>query len=159
MTDRAQIIDPPGRWIRAARIRIDAPAARIFDLIADPAMHARFDGSGTVQGVAEGPSRLQLGSRFGMSMRIGVAYRMGNEVVEFEPDRRIAWHHLGRHRWRYELEPIDDAATLVTETFDGSTARLPAALALIGAYDRNQAAIEATLERLKQLAEAPSGVG
>ena len=32
-----------------------------------------------------------LGSTFGMSMKLGVPYSMTNTVIEFEPDRRIAW--------------------------------------------------------------------
>ena len=108
---RAEILDTGQRWVRSARIHIDAPASEIFDVIRRPSMHSRFDGSGTVQGSVRGPERLELGSRFGMAMRIKVPYTMTNEVVEFEPDRLIAWRHIGRHRWRYELEPISDTET------------------------------------------------
>jgi hypothetical protein len=151
---RAVIIDTGSRWKRAARITIDAPAAVIFDLLADPSAHSRFDGSGTVEGRATGPSRLELGSRFGMRMRIKVPYRTLNEVVEFEQDRRIAWCHFNHHRWRYELEPLDGGGTVVTETFDGSTARLPASLLLMDAYRHNQMAVAKTLVRLKALVES-----
>lgn len=154
METRAAIIDTGSRWVRAARITIDAPASRIFDLLADPSAHSRFDGSGTVQGFVTGPTRLELGSRFGMQMRIKVAYRTLNEVVEFEPDRRIAWCHFNRHRWRYELEPIDEGRTVVTETFDGSTARFPPSLLIIDAYRHNQTAVAKTLVRLKTLVES-----
>ena len=136
--------------MKSARITIDAPAAAIFDLLADPRMHARFDGSGTVQSMVSGPERLELGSQFGMSMRIKVPYRIANEVVEFDEDRRIAWCH----RWRYELEPVDDSTTVVTETFDGSTALFPPALLLMNAYKNNQVAVARTLVRLKELAES-----
>ena len=91
-----------------------------------------------------------------MAKRIKVPYTMTNEVVEFEPDRLIAWRHIGRHRWRYELEPISDTETLVTETFDGSTAVYPPALKLINAYDNNEKAAAATLVRLKELVESGS---
>ena len=42
----------------------------------------------------------------------------------------------------------------MTETFDGSTARFPPALALMNAYDNNQKAIVKTLVRLKEIAES-----
>src|SRR5436309_2280111 len=102
---------------------VHAPAERIFALLVDPAKHPLIDGSGTVTAVREGsaPERLELGSRFGMEMRLGLPYRVTNRVVEFEQDRLIAWRHLGGHRWRWELRPIDERTTEVTETFDYST--------------------------------------
>jgi Polyketide cyclase / dehydrase and lipid transport len=141
MTPRAEIVDTGSRWARAARIQIDAPAQAVFDALADPAQHAAFDGSGT--------DRLALGSHFGMSMRIKVPYRTDNTVVEFDEGRRIAWCHVNRHRWRYELEPVDEGSTLVTETFDGRTAIFPPALLLINAMKNNQVAVAKTLVRLK----------
>lgn len=157
MAPRAEIIDTGERWIRSARIEIDAPASEIFNLLADPRQHARIDGSGTVQGAVAGPERLSLGAKFGMQMRIVLPYRMDNVVVEFEEDRRIAWRHIGRHRWRYELEAISPTRTLVTETFDGSTALFPPALLLIRAYDNNEIAAAKSLVRLKALVEQGAG--
>jgi hypothetical protein len=122
-------------------------------MIADPQMHAQFDGSGTVQRQIKGPQRLSMGATFGMAMRIGFPYTITNTVEEFEEPRRIAWRHLGRHRWRYELEARDESTTVVTETFDGSTAIFPPALKLINAYENNQKAILKSLVRLKVLAE------
>jgi hypothetical protein len=84
-----------------------------------------------------------------MKMRMGLPYRTGNEVVEYEPDRLIAWRHVGRHRWRYELEPVD-GGTRVTETFDWSTAISPKAIELMGYPDKHPASMERTLERLDQ---------
>jgi uncharacterized protein YndB with AHSA1/START domain len=153
MTPRAEIVDTGSRWARAARIQVDVPAQAVFDVLADPAQHAAFDGSGTVQGLVSGPERLALGSRFGMSMRIKVPYRVDNTVVEFEEGRLIAWSHINRHRWRYELEPVGEGATLVTETFDGRTARFPPALLLINAVANNQVAVAKTLVRLKAYVE------
>ncbi len=158
MTPRAEIIDSGSRWAKAARIQVDAPAQAVFDVLADPAQHAAFDGSGTVQALASGPDRLVLGSRFGMSMRIKVPYRTDNTVVEFEEGRRIAWCHVNRHRWRYELEPVGEDSTLVTETFDGRTALFPPSLLLINALKNNQIAVAKTLVRLKAyVEEAASG--
>jgi uncharacterized protein YndB with AHSA1/START domain len=130
---------------------IPAPPEQVFDLLADPSKHALFDGSGTVRSTKE-PSgtRLSLGSRFGMAMKLGVPYAITNEVVEFEEGRCIAWRHFGGHRWRWELAPVD-GGTEVTETFDWSTAKSPVALEVMRAPARNARSIEATLERLERL--------
>lgn len=134
---------------------IAASADAIFDLLADPAQHRLFDGSGTVQAVMPGaPERLSLGARFGMKMRVGVPYRITNEVVEFEDNRLIAWRHLGHHIWRYELEPQGEGTTLVTETFEWGTARFPPLYEWVGYPARHEANMTATLERLAAAVEA-----
>lgn len=153
---RAEIVETGDARIKAGRITIAAPAQQIFDLLADPSRHADIDGSGTVERSVSGPARLSQGANFGMAMRIKLPYRIKNTVVEFEESRRIAWRHTGRHRWRYELEPIDDATTVVTETFDGSTAIFPPALTLMNAAENNQKAILKTLVRLKEIMESGS---
>jgi len=93
-------------------------------------------------------------AKFGMDMRLGVPYRVSSQVKEFEEGRQIAWAHIGGHRWRYELEPLADGSTRVTETFDATTARSARALKLMDAYNRNTRAIEETLPRLATLAES-----
>lgn len=133
-------------------IVIDAPAARIFDLLADPRMHPRIDGSGSVRAMVAGPRRLRLGARFGMRMRIGLPYAIGNRVVEFAEGRRIAWRHFARHVWRYELADEPGGGTRVTETFDYSRAGRRV-YEWMGWPRRNAPGIEATLRRLKELAE------
>lgn len=153
MPARAEIVPTGSRWARAGRITIHAPAGAIFEILADPRQHASFDGSGHVQGNVSGAQRLSLGARFGMSMRIVVPYRTDNLVVEFEEGRRIAWQHFNRHRWRYQLTPVDQGTTVVTETFDGRTALFPPALLLINAYSDNQVGILKSLVRLKEAAE------
>jgi hypothetical protein len=60
--------------------------------------------------------------------RLGGDYQMANEVVEYQPNRRIIWeprrHDLdqpaGGHRWGFELTPDGPGATMVTEIFDCS---------------------------------------
>lgn len=134
-------------------IVVDAPPSAVFAVLADPREHGRFDGSGTVRDAVTGPDRLALGEKFGMSMRLGVPYTISNEVVEFEEDRRIAWRHFGHHRWRYELEPVGEGSTRVTETFDWSTSRAPKVIELLGFPASNARGIEATLPRLKAYLE------
>jgi hypothetical protein len=84
-----------------------------------------------------------------MRMRLGLPYLISNKVVEFEPDRRIAWRHWGHHVWRWTLEPLADG-TRVTEEFEWGTARTPWVLELANVPERNDAAIERTLARLAE---------
>ena len=116
-----EIVDTGSPWIVSRSIVVDASAERVFDLLADPRRHAEFDGSGSVKGSVSGPERLSLGAKFGMDMRLVVPYRIGNQVKEFDEGRRIAWAHFGGHRWRYELQPLPDGGTRITETFDATT--------------------------------------
>ena len=131
---------------------MSAPASVIFDVLADPAQHAAIDGSGTVQGHVGKQSRLSLGSTFAMKMRFGIPYRIKSRVLEFEESRLIAWGHLGGHIWRYELEEVSDQ-TLVTETFDWSTSRLPLVIEILGYPRRHNKNMERTLLRLAGLVE------
>jgi hypothetical protein len=105
---------------------IGASASAIFALLCDPSTHSRFDGSGTVN-AALAAHQLSLGSTFVMAMRgrretLFFPYRTTNTVIEFEPDRRIAWKTtaigglVGGRIWRYELDPADSDSTLVRET-------------------------------------------
>lgn len=131
---------------------VPAPAERIFDLLADPAKHPLIDGSGSVLAPRPGaPDRLALGTTFGMDMKIGLAYRIENTVVEFEENRLIAWRHFNGHRWRWQLTPLGDGTTEVTETFDWSTARVPLLLDLSPVPRRNKASMRRSLERLTAL--------
>lgn len=139
---------PPVQIVSATRT-IAAPAHVIFELLAHPAQHHVIDGSGTVRGAQERtPERLSLGAKFGMEMRWGAPYKILNEVVEFEQDRRIAWKHFGGHVWRYVLTPVDDEHTDVTEQFDPTTSKAPLLLKIIGSAKRSQGWIDETLVRL-----------
>ena len=127
---------------------VGAPPARVFAILSDPRQHPEFDGSGTVKAALKAPERLELGSTFGMRMHFLAPYVIKNTVVEYEPDRLIAWRHFGGHRWRYELEPAGEGRTKVTETFDWSTSRSPRVIELMGFHTRNSKSIEATLKQL-----------
>ena len=141
---------------------IAAPAERIFALLTDPAQHPLIDGTGSVLAVqGGGPERLTLGSTFGMDMKIGAPYKILNTVVEYDQDRLIAWRHFYGHRWRWQLQPLDDGAggadgarTEVTETFDWSTARWPLLLTLSPFPRRNRLGIAKSLDRLAHIATA-----
>ncbi|MEZ5093419.1 SRPBCC family protein [Nocardioides sp.] len=154
-------------WQRISVERvIPAPPESIFALLADPAGHLRIDGSGSVQAARSGARRLQLGDRFGMDMRLGVAYSTRNVVTEFEENRLIAWRtlaagplsHLFTGRtWRYELEPVD-GGTRVRETWDLSTEKLPSRLPVrlaMGSMTRDN--MTRTLERIAEVVAEPAG--
>lgn len=142
------------RVVAAERV-VPARPQRVFDLLADPAQHPRLDGSGSVRTADDGnPVRLSKGARFGMGMRMGLAYRITNVVVEFDEPRRIAWRHFAGHRWRYLLTPVD-GGTLVREEWDPT--RVPHLWPWYVASrfpSRNRDSIEASLERLEELVGA-----
>ncbi|MGH1489688.1 MAG: SRPBCC family protein [Acidimicrobiales bacterium] len=140
--------------IVSAEREIAGDAGTIFDLLADPANHQLFDGSDTVvAGHPSNPDRLSLGAKFGMSMRMGVPYRMTSEVVEFEEDRVIAWRHFGHHVWRYQLEPTADGKTLVTESFNWGVARFPPFYEWVKYPEKHVVNMTKTLERLAAVVE------
>jgi hypothetical protein len=117
--------------------RIDAPAALIFKILANPQRHMDFDGSEMLRGAVLDRPITDVGDTFTMKMhRLGDDYLMLNYVVEFEPDRRIFWEPApgdpsrtedndpskvgipAGYRWGYILAPDGDNATVVTEVFD-----------------------------------------
>ncbi len=129
---------------------IAVPRKVLFDLVADPAMHPRIDGSGTVRAqAAGGPTRLGAGVRFGMSMRMGLPYRISNRVVEFEEGSRIAWMHLSRAVWRWEFRDVE-GGTEVRESFDWSSARSRTMMRRFA--PGNIVSMRRSLERLEALA-------
>ena len=151
--------------------RIEAPAESIFRILADPSRHPDLDGSGMLRSVVTNRVISAVGDVFVMKMyfeRLG-DYEMNNRVVEFEPNRRIAWEPepgqghpdaapgadaaKWRHRWAFDLEPDGEGSTVVTEIYDCS---------LVPVVERQQmdngrmwiGSMTATLEHLEQLCAA-----
>ena len=137
---------------------IPASAERIFAILADPARHPEIDGSGTVKGVKTPSQTLALGSKFGMSMKLGVPYSMESTIIEFEPNRRIAWQTrppgripgklAGGRIWRYELEPVE-GGTRVRESWDISQEVVK--IIVKPARGKTIKAMADTLERIEKL--------
>ena len=152
---RAEILDVDSPNSAAARIVINAPAAKIFEVLADPRAHVLFDGSATIKESITGPSRLHLGAKFSMAMKIKVPYRITNTVVAFEENKKITWCHLMKWTWSYELKDLGNSTTQVTEIFDGYT--IPAFsrwwLKKTGAVARNPKFMAKSLVQLKALCE------
>ena len=88
-------------------------------------------------------------------MHLGVDYRIGNTVVEYQENSLIAWRHVGRWIWRYELMNIGPQRTQVTESFDASRAPFIAKawLSFRKAYPFTQRAVAKTLVQLKSASE------
>lgn len=151
----------PTRDVATVERLIHAPAEKIFDLLADPARHAEIDGSGTVRTPVDGSRRLKKGDKFGMSMHMGIGYKMVNEVVEFEENRRIAWQPrptigllrtvIGGRIWRYELTP-QDGGTLVRESWDIRQEKVPMMVRPLRSATVDS--MTKTLERLAQVVES-----
>lgn len=133
-------------------VEVAAPAAEIFDLVADPRRHGELDGSGTVQDTVDGPPRLAKDAKFSVKMKqYGVTYRITSRVTEFADGRVLEWRHPLGHRWRWELAPLSETSTRVTETFDYSTVLSvqAKALELFRFPTQNASGIEATLRQLQ----------
>lgn len=142
-----------GLLIAGERLIVASPET-LFEFVADPNKHQLIDGSGTVRDpVASAPARLSLGSKFGMSMKLGVPYRITNTVVEFEEGKRIAWKHVGGHVWGYEFTP-SDGGTLVREWVDYNSARSKFFIKAMGSVARARRSIDETLRRLEVAATA-----
>jgi hypothetical protein len=135
-----------GKPVEVSR-RIQAPAALIFEILANPQRHTDFDGSDMLRRALFIRPISDVGDTFTMKMhRLGRDYLMVNHVVEFELDRRIVWEPApgdvptaggdpakvgipAGYRWGYSLTPDGDDATVVTEVFDfGSSADMRRAL-------------------------------
>ena len=156
MALRAEIIETGIPELKSASIVINAPAKKIFGIISQPRLHPLIDGTHSVKSVISGPEHLYLGAKFGMNMKIGIRYRITNTVVEYKENELIAWRHLGRWVWRYELKEISPSQTQVTESFDGRPSPLQWWLKLRKAYPYCQIAVAKTLVRLKEQAESIS---
>lgn len=150
--------------------RINAPVPAVFGVLADPARHVELDGSRMLRSAVTSSPITRVGDVFVMKMhnsRLG-DYEMNNHVVEFDPDRRIAWEpEPGRghpragggrwgHWWRFELASDGPGATMVTESYDCSRAPEPEREGM----DNGRVwldAMTATLERLDRLCTGQIG--
>lgn len=152
-----------GNTVSVERV-INAPADKIFGLLADAGKHASFDGSESVNHASQKSVPLSMGAKFGMAMRgrketLFLPYRTTNTVIEYEPDRRIAWKTtalgglIGGRIWRYELSPADDG-TLVRETWDVSEDKQKPMITRGSIPQQTADGMRATLERIAKLLES-----
>ena len=80
--DSLRVVDPSRE--------IAASAARVFELIADPALQPGWDGNANLAEAASGQRVRNVGDVFTMTLTGDGAVRE-NHVVEFDEGRRIAW--------------------------------------------------------------------
>jgi uncharacterized protein YndB with AHSA1/START domain len=113
---------------------VNAPAEKVFSVLADPATHEAIDGTGWVREPLDGDRLTQTGQIFRMRMyhdnHPDKFYEMANKVIAFEPDRAIGWKpgqegedgalEFGGWTWGYGLEPVGAQQTQVTLTYDWS---------------------------------------
>ncbi|WP_280445745.1 SRPBCC family protein [Nocardia brasiliensis] len=146
--------DEVAQVVQASR-EVAAGAAAIFELIADPAQQPRWDGNENLAEAPAGQRVRAVGDVFTMTLTIGAVRE--NHVVEFEEGRRIAWRpsEVGQqppgHLWRWEIEPLDDARTRVTHTYDWS--QLTDEKRLVRARATTSDKLLASVDRLAELAE------
>lgn len=146
---------------------IAAQAEPIFSLLAHPAAHVAVDGSGMVRTAVSNDAISKVGDVFEMHMfndEMG-DYVTENRVVEFEPERRIVWEPVllsidkpefqsdvgvpAFHQWGWQLEPLENSCTRVTEFFDCSHSPDWLQRATKGG-ERWRTAMEASLENLEK---------
>ena len=109
---------------------------------------------------------MSLGSKFGMSMRgrpetLFLPYRTTNTVIEFEPDRRIAWKTtigplglFGGRIWRYELSPAEGQGRHAGARDVGRLQDRQRPMLKMGAMPKQaEDGMRATLERIAALLE------
>jgi uncharacterized protein YndB with AHSA1/START domain len=144
------------------RIRIEAPPERVWSVLAD--LDRMGDWSPEcyrVDWLDGASSPPKVGARFKGRNRYGMMrWSMTCEVREVEPGKRLAWSTMAGDRelvrWTYRIDPGADGIELI-ESFDVYSLPLYARIAedyLMRDRDRRrQAAMEATLERIKTVAE------
>ena len=143
------------RVVRAER-DIAAPAARLFELIADPAQQPRWDGNENLHEAAGGQRVRAAGDVFVMRLTSGADRE--NHVVEFDEPRLVAWRpsepgaEPPGHLWRWELTALDDNTTHVVHTYDWSQLTDPDRLVRARATTPDK--LRASLDRLALLAES-----
>ena len=143
-------------------LRIAAPADRLYDIITDIAQMGRLSPEctgGKWVGDATGPA---VGASFKGSNKRGMArWSTTNKVVAATPGEEFAFETIqSGTRWTYRLQ-ADGDSTIVTESRAAFKKRPLLARAfskvLLGGVDEHddemRAGMQATLERLKAVAE------
>jgi hypothetical protein len=159
-----------------ATLTVNAPAQTVFDVLADPTMHAAIDGTGWVRDAVDAKHLTETGQIFRVGMyhdnHPNKHYEMANRVEVFDRPRAIAWlpgaqprHIPGRQGsaddplefggwlWRYDLEPVGDDRTEVTLTYDWSAVS-PQHRDAIGFPPFDPKHLDNSLQHLAELASA-----
>lgn len=144
-----------GETVVTAERVVHAPAAAIFELIADPARQPEWDGNDNLAEAAPGQRVHAVGEVFTVTLTKGTP--RPNRVVAFEEGRLIAWRPAPPgepepgHEWRWELEPVE-GGTLVRHVYDWTD--LTDAKRFDKARSTTSANLKASIDRLAALAES-----
>ncbi|MGW6027475.1 polyketide cyclase [Streptomyces sp. NPDC055099] len=129
MTRSVHIVD---QEYVSATLTVEAPAAEVFAVLADPTTHSAIDGTGWVQQPVDRAPLTEKGQIFRMAMyhpdHPEGDYQVANRVEVLDPPRSIGWLtgeekeggrlEFGGWIWRYGLAPQGPSATEVTLTYD-----------------------------------------
>jgi hypothetical protein len=145
---------------------IDAPAADIFAILANPDRHQEIDGAGMLRGVeGEAQPIAAIGQVFVMNMHQDALgdYRMVNSVTAYMPDARIGWAPqidpscelaaklgdmtVGGHTYTYDLSEGDEGTT-VTQTYEWMSVKDEQFAAMLPVVSEEQLA--GTLDRIAE---------
>ncbi|HET7074341.1 MAG TPA: SRPBCC family protein [Mycobacterium sp.] len=146
------------RVVSATRV-ITASAARIFELIADPALQPSWDGNNNLASSAPGQRVQRVGDVFKTTLTSGAVRE--NHVVEFIEGSKIAWRPAEPkrqppgHLWRWELNPINATLTSVTHTYDWTA--LTDSTRLAKARSTTPDMLRESMDRLAMIAQQPAG--
>ena len=137
----------------------------MFDLLADPSLHAAIDGTGWVRGQEDGGRLDHVGQVFRMAMfhpdHPDRDYETYNRVEVFDRPSAICWKPgyldddgnmaFGGWTWRYDLTARAPDATRVTLTYDWSAVSEEVRRRIgFPPFDRQH--LERSLEHLARLA-------
>ena len=148
-------IDPTLKVV-SAELDIAAPAAEVFELIADPGRQPEWDGNDNLGAAAQGQRVTSAGSTFITTLTKGAVRE--NHIVGFEEGRLIAWKpsEVGGEpfgqKWTWEIEATGERSSLVRQTYDWTALRDPQRLPR--AQSTKAENLLASMERLKALAES-----
>lgn len=147
-------------------IEVDAPRARVWELIGDPASMAEWSPECdrvTWIGGASGPS---VGARFrGHNTKGWRQWSTTSTVISYEEGTEVVWHvdflGVAVADWGYRLEDAGGGRTRVTGSFTDRRNAVFGALSrpTRGVSDtkaHNRAGITTTLERVRAAAESPA---
>lgn len=129
--------EAPDRYSVTRTVPVEA--ARLFAVLVDPGRHPELAGSGTLRGAVAAEPIRGAGDVFTMRMHEAPFgdYTVENHVVDYAPDRRLAWAPAGTgrdpvgHVWSWSLVP-DGKSTIVTHSCDWSAVTDAAVRARVG---------------------------
>jgi uncharacterized membrane protein len=138
-------------------VEVDAPIARVWKLIEDPAALTHLDDGLSVEADPETP-KSGLHARYRVLWRIGpVPIGADVEIVELTPGRELAWTSLTgiEHRFRFRLRELEGGRARLVLRFGYNSAGPLGILADLASYGRVRTTLRRLLAAVKSEAERP----